>query len=87
MAGTNYRIWLNLAKSDLLAAKLLYEHKQYRVSYSMFQQAVEKANKGFALMHGLETDKTLFDIRHDQFKIYRRFLASEENRIITSLRH
>ncbi len=42
-----------LAKADLDASLLLYEHQMYRHSIFTFQQAVEKATKGMGLLLGL----------------------------------
>ncbi len=71
-------LWIKLAISDLEASRVLYEAKQFRTSYSLFQQAAEKANKAFAMYAGLIQESELSDIRHDQFKLYRRTLVKQE---------
>src|SRR5258708_8408077 len=66
-------MWIKLALSDLKSAKILYTQKQYRTSYFLFQQATEKANKAHALKFKFINEEDFKDIRHDQFKIDRRY--------------
>jgi HEPN domain-containing protein len=77
-------IWIKLALSDLKASRLLYEQKQFRTSYFLFQQSTEKANKAFALKFGLAEEEDLKGMGHNQFKLERRFAArkiEELNRV------
>lgn len=50
-------LWLDIAKEDLQAAKILYLAKQHRNSYYFFQQSVEKANKAFAIYLGFKEER------------------------------
>ena len=78
-------IWIKLALSDLKASRLLYEQKQFRSSYFLFQQSTEKANKAFALKFGLAKEDDLKGLGHNQFKLERRFAArkiEELNRLL-----
>lgn len=70
-------IWIKLSLSDLKASKILYEYKQYRVSYYLFQQATEKANKAFALKFEMANEDDLKEMGHNQFKLNRRLAAKE----------
>jgi len=74
-------IWIKIALDDLSAAQALYDAKHYRVSYFLFQQASEKANKAFALLSGRLTPGQLNDIKHDQLKIYRKNIVQQEDEI------
>lgn len=76
--GNKISIWINLAISDLTSSRILYEVGQFRTSYFLFQQATEKANKAFALYADLIQEDELADIRHDQFKMYRRSIVKQE---------
>ena len=70
--NNSIRIWLDVAESDLRSSRLLYSNKHYRTSYFFFQQAVEKANKSFALFNdGLE-EKEFKKIGHNSLKINRK---------------
>ena len=64
-------IWLSLAAGDLKSSRILYEKRQYRNAYFMFQQASEKANKAMWLITGILQPDDLFKLSHDQFKTYR----------------
>jgi len=75
------KIWTDLSESDLNSARLLYDNGHFRTSYFFFQQATEKANKAFALLSGLLSDKELKDIQHDQLKIYRKTIVKQESEI------
>lgn len=79
--GNKTNIWIKLAISDLSSSRILYEAGQYRSSYFLFQQAAEKANKAFALYAGLIQEDELADIRHDQFKMYRRSIVKQESEL------
>lgn len=79
----NENIWIEIALDDLKSAKLLYGAKQFRTSYFLFQQASEKANKAFALLAGEMTTEQLNDIKHNQFRIYRKRLVKHEAKIKT----
>jgi HEPN domain-containing protein len=66
------KIWTELALSDLKSSIILYDNKQFRTSYFLFQQASEKANKAFAILGGQFNEKRIKKIGHDQFKIFTR---------------
>jgi HEPN domain-containing protein len=67
--------WTKLALSDLKSSKILYHEKQYRTSYFLFQQATEKCNKAHALKFKFVTENDFKVIRHDQFKLDRKFIT------------
>ena len=60
--------WLDIARSDVKASKLLYQEGLYAQSYFYFQQACEKSNKAFWMLNGLVTQDGLRSIGHDQIK-------------------
>lgn len=66
------KIWTELALSDLKSSIILYDNKQFRTSYFLFQQASEKANKAFAILGGQFNEKDIKKIGHNQFKIFTR---------------
>lgn len=74
-------IWIQLSLSDLNSARILYEQKQFRTSYFLFQQAAEKANKGFAKQMKMVNEEDFEKIGHDQFKIYRKGLIEQEKKL------
>ena len=65
------KIFIEIAKDDLKSSTILYKKKQYRNSYFLFQQSIEKANKAFLLFNDI-SESDMKEIRHDQFKPYRR---------------
>lgn len=77
------KLWIDLARSDLKSSRFLYENGHHRTSYFFFQQASEKANKAFAHLAGLLSDKEFRNIQHDQLKIYRKTIAKQEGEIKT----
>lgn len=70
-------LWLRIAKSDLKSAQILYSKRQYRNSLYNFQQAVEKANKAFVLNTNKINEESLFDAKHDLFKLFRKIAVKE----------
>ena len=60
--------WLDIARSDIEASKLLYKEGLFAQSYFYFQQACEKSNKAFWMLNGLVTQDGLRAIGHDQIK-------------------
>lgn len=64
-------IWFRLALGDLAAARALYQAGHYRQSYFLFQQASEKANKGFILMAKEATPQELKQSSHAQLGMYK----------------
>lgn len=81
MNNLSSEIWLDIAESDLYASKILYEKKQYRVSYFLFQQASEKANKAYALISNQFTETQFENIQHKQFKIHRNLIEVQKKKI------
>jgi len=78
-------LWIDLAIDDLNSSRILYATKSFRNSYFLFQQSVEKANKAFGLKSGLLKVKDLEDVRHDQFKMYRRYAVKQRDRFNSKL--
>lgn len=66
------RQFLKIAKADIRASKVLYKSRLYAQSYFYFQQATEKATKGFALLLEMSTAKDVFNMRHNVFKLHRK---------------
>ena len=86
-ASSQILVWLDIAISDLASCKHLYSIKQYRTSYFLFQQAVEKANKAFALFGG-QSENDVFKAGHDQFEIYKKGIRKSQaivGRLLTML--
>lgn len=75
------KLWIDLAKSDLKSAKLLYKNRHYRTSYFFFQQASEKANKAFALLYEFGSEETFKEAGHNQFKFLRKYLSEKQKEI------
>lgn len=63
---------LKVAKTDIKASRVLYEHRLYAQSYFYFQQATEKATKAVALSLDMSTAKGVFKMGHDIFKLHRK---------------
>jgi HEPN domain-containing protein len=64
-------VWIQLALNDIKSSRILYEKGEYRNAYFLFQQASEKANKAMWLISGFVTAEELFNLKHDQFKVFR----------------
>ncbi len=60
--------WLDIARSDIKASKLLHQDGLFSQSYFYFQQSSEKSNKAFWMLNGLVTQDGLRSIGHDQIK-------------------
>lgn len=71
----NIDVWIKLSLNDLKCARILYEHKEFRNSYYLFQQATEKANKAFTLKFELANEEDIRNMGHDIFKFNRRFVT------------
>ncbi len=63
-------ILFRLSLGDLAAARCLYREGLYRQSLFMFQQASEKANKGFAVLAGEVHETKVRKYSHRQLSIY-----------------
>lgn len=63
-------ILFRLSLGDLAAARCLYTNGHYRQSLFMFQQASEKANKGWVLLAGEVKEQDLKKFSHSQVGIY-----------------
>jgi HEPN domain-containing protein len=74
-----WKAWLELALDDLKSAKVLHLNTHYRTSYFLFQQAVEKAYKAFALINNMGDEESFKNVGHDQFKILRKKIVSQQN--------
>lgn len=73
---------LEVSVDDLQCARILYESKNYRNSFYLFQQSVEKANKGFGLYLGLiDMQKLKGKIGHMPVKIYTAFLDEQQQKL------
>jgi hypothetical protein len=77
----NLNLWLDIAADDLSSAIILYNNKKFRTSYFFFQQATEKANKVLALISGYLTEDDIYKVRHNQLKIYRKYIEKQEKNI------
>lgn len=66
--------FLEIAETDIKSAILLYTSESYSQSYFLFQQASEKANKSIGLLSDFVSSDELFNIGHDQFKVYKKAL-------------
>lgn len=77
----NIDVWIKLCLNDLKGARILYEQKEFRNSYYLFQQATEKANKAFTLKFELANEKDILTMGHDIFKFNRRFAEKEIQKI------
>lgn len=70
-------VWIQLALNDIKSSKILYAQGEYRNAYFLFQQASEKANKAMWLIAGFVTAEDLFDLKHNQFKVYREAIVKQ----------
>ncbi|RPI19473.1 MAG: HEPN domain-containing protein [Ignavibacteriae bacterium] len=83
-----------IAQHDLIASVVLYDNRLYLQSIYMFQQAVEKAVKYFALFFEIFKPQELFDkIRHkplklfiyaidEQIRHFKKFIELEKDQVI-----
>lgn len=71
-------IWLELAKSDLKSSKILYSHRQYRISLYLLQQASEKANKAYSLFFDQCSEVELKKNGHNQLQLFKTTLLKQE---------
>lgn len=69
---------IEIALRDIKASEILYENKLYAQSYFYFQQASEKANKALGLFADIISKNDLKNIQHNQLKIHRTALVSQE---------
>lgn len=78
---------LKVAKSDVMASKVLYISRLYAQSYFYFQQATEKATKAVALSLEMSTVKDTFNMRHNVFKLHRKNIqdATREKQLAVDL--
>lgn len=72
--------FLDIAKMDLQASKVLYENGLYPQAIFYFQQSVEKTTKAFALITGQKMTEKEFinDIRHDAINIYDKSICHQK---------
>lgn len=73
-------LWIDIALNDLTTAHILYTSKEYRNSFFLFHQSVEKANKAMALFNG-KTEEDLFKYGHNQLRIYKHPLSEKKKEI------
>ena len=71
---------IKIANKDFKASKLLYENGFYSQSIFFFQQSVEKAHKGFALMMNQIDEDELFKIGHQGIRIFEKQTVSHKNK-------
>jgi HEPN domain-containing protein len=62
--------YLEIAKRDIEASKLLYEHQRYAQATFYLQQATEKTVKGVMLASGLTTPERARAVEHDATKLF-----------------
>ncbi len=72
--------FLDIARMDLQASKVLYENGLYPQAIFYFQQTVEKTTKAFALITGQKITEREFinDIRHDAINIYDKSICHQK---------
>ncbi len=73
--------WLDIALSDLNSARIIYYAGQHANSLLLFQQAVEKANKAFALYTGFDEKNLKAKIGHNTIKIHRKLISDKKSEI------
>ncbi|MCK4798001.1 MAG: HEPN domain-containing protein [Spirochaetes bacterium] len=71
---------IKIANKDLKASKLLYEKGFYSQSIFFFQQSVEKAHKGIALMINQINEDELLKIGHQGINIFKKQTVSHKNK-------
>lgn len=75
-------LWIKIALDDLHSATILYNNKQHRNSFFLFQQATEKAVKASILMYGdLSEEELKKAVGHNQFKYFRKAIVKKEGEI------
>jgi len=74
-------ILFRLSLGDLAAARCLYKKGHYRQSYFMFQQASEKANKGFVVLAGEVKQQDVKKFWHGQIGIYKTLTEKKKKEI------
>jgi HEPN domain-containing protein len=79
---TKIRLWIKIALDDLHSATILYNNKQHRNSFALFQQATEKAVKASILMNvDLSDEELKKEVGHNQFKYFRKEIVKKEGEI------
>ena len=81
--------FFNIAKQDLIAAKILYRNQLYPEALFFFQQSIEKAYKSYHLLsetgsnltENSTTSLTIFKIGHTPTKILERQASDMESRL------
>jgi hypothetical protein len=69
------RIFLEIAKKDLLSARLLYSEELYPQAIFYLQQSIEKAMKSFTVLMGImEEGEARKQIGHNPLKLQRKLL-------------
>ncbi len=63
---------IEIAKSDLVASKLLFDNGLYLQSTFYLQQGVEKANKAFAIFNEFIKAGEIKDLGHDHIKLHKK---------------
>ncbi len=74
-------ILFRLSLGDLAAAGCLYKEGYWRQSYFMFQQASEKANKGFVVLAGEVKQQDVKKFWHGQLGIYKTLTEKKRKEI------
>lgn len=72
-----------IARTDLDAAKCLFEQELYPQAVFYLQQSVEKANKSFAILNSIieDDEKELKDVGHDSLKVFWRTLNKQKEKL------
>ncbi len=73
--------FLDIAKIDLEASKVLYEKELYPQAVFYLQQSVEKATKAFILITGKKVTEKEFvrDIGHEAINIFEIYIRNQKN--------
>ena len=71
------KIYFEIAKKDLEAAKCLYEKGLYPQTVFYLQQSVEKAAKSFALMMNKISESQAKEFKHNTLKIHEKLLNEQ----------
>lgn len=79
--NNDYHVFFKLSLGDLAASRVLYTNGYYRQSFFLFQQASEKANKGYLLLTGESTINELRQSSHAQIGIYKNLTKKKRNYI------
>jgi len=77
------KMFLEIAKKDLVAAEILHNNGLYPQAVFYLQQSVEKTSKSFALMSNIITAEELREIGHHPFLILKKLLDAHGEKLDT----